>query len=74
MVLYLIFNGLNIYFNGSQNKFMIPVYGVDETITITEKDDFFEISIINCKKMVFYEKELNLIISHKEHGQTWTTF
>ena len=33
----LIFNGFNIYFNDSQNKFMSLAYGLHNTNTVTEK-------------------------------------
>ena len=36
----LIVNGFNIYFNNNQNKFMSLVYGLHNTITVTEKQDF----------------------------------
>ena len=70
----LVFNSFNIYLNNNQSKFMSLAYGLHNTITVTEKEDFPGISIVKFKKMVFSEKALNLIILYRGHSQTLTAF
>ena len=70
----LVFNGFNIYFNNNQNKFMSLTYGLHDTITVTEKEDFPGISIVKFKKTPFCEKALNLMMLHKGHSQNLTSF
>ena len=54
----LVFNGFNIYFNNNQNKFMSLAYGLHDTTTVTEKEDFPRISIVKFRKTSFSEKSI----------------
>ena len=48
--------------------------GLQDTITVTEKEDFTGIFNVKFKKMVFSENVLNLMILCKGHIQTLTNF
>ena len=70
----LVLNGFNIYFNNNQNKFMSLAYGLHNTISVTEEEDFPGISIVNLKRWHFLKKALNQMILYKGYGQTLATF
>ena len=53
---------------------MSLTYGLHDTITVTEKEDFPGIFIFKFKKTSFSEKALNLMILYKGHSQTLTSF
>ena len=53
---------------------MSLAYGLHDTITLTEKEDFPDISIVKFKKTSFSEKVLNLMILYNGHSQILTSF
>ena len=53
---------------------MSLAYGLHDTITVTEKEDFPGTFVFKFKKTSFSEKARNLMILYKGHSQTLTSF